>query len=52
MSINYTKTGDLGISPDGWMVKRSIGGWIVVDAQDLFVGIFETKADAERAVAA
>lgn len=47
MSINYTKDGSLGITTDGWMIKRSTVGWIVVDADDVYVGRFDSKVEAE-----
>lgn len=47
MKINYTKDGSLGITTDGWMIKRSTVGWIVLDAEDVYVGRFDSKADAE-----
>jgi hypothetical protein len=47
LTINYTAKGDLGITASGWMVKRITGGWIVVDADDTYIGLYDTKADAE-----
>lgn len=49
MSIHYTKSGDLGITDNGWMIKRSATGWIVVDANDAFVGVFASQVEAEAA---
>lgn len=47
MDINYTQDGSLGITTDGWMVKRTTAGWLVFDAEDVFVGRFDTDIEAE-----
>lgn len=46
MKINYTRDGNLGITTDGWLIKRSTAGWLVFDAEDVYVGRFDSKAEA------
>lgn len=50
LSINYTKDGALGITTDGWMVKRMAAGWLVTNADDVYVGSYDSKQAAEAAV--
>jgi hypothetical protein len=49
MSIHYTNSGDLGITDGGWMIRRSVIGWIVVDDNNTFVGVFTSQVEAEAA---
>jgi len=52
--ISWTKSRKVAMSENGWMIQRtdtdSGPRWLVIDSQELFVGQFETQADAEGAV--
>lgn len=52
MSINWTKSGTTGMAANGWMISQSGTAFHVFDADDRFVGRFETREDAEKAVTA
>lgn len=48
--INWTRNGNTGISTDGWMISHSALGFSVFDADERYVGRFETRDEAVEAV--
>jgi hypothetical protein len=53
-TVNWAQTGLVGITHAGWMImpcKRPgmDGNWHVFDADGLFIGEYDTRAEAEAA---
>ena len=51
MSVNYTRDGSLGFTPDGWMILLSSTtcAWQVFDEEARHVGTYATRDQAEEA---
>jgi hypothetical protein len=51
-ALTYTRSvsGDrFAFTPSGWAVRNMLGVWYVFDEEDVFVGKFDTQAEAEAA---
>lgn len=48
-TVNWTASGQTGMTANGWMIRQSGSGFLVFDANDRYVGRFDTRADAEEA---
>jgi hypothetical protein len=53
-TVNWAQTGLVGMTPAGWMIMPCKspgmdGNWHVFDADGLFIGEYDTRAEAEAA---
>ena len=49
VGINWTRSGRVGMTADGWMVTASSRGYTVTDSNEELVGVYQTAEEAEAA---
>ena len=49
VEINWTRSGRVGMTTDGWMVTASSRGYTVTDSNEELVGVYHTAEEAESA---
>ena len=48
-TVRWTNSGQTGMTAAGWMIRQTSCGFDVFDADDRYVGRFDTRALAEQA---
>ena len=48
-AVQWTNSGQTGMTAAGWMIRQTSSGFAVFDADDRYVGRFDTRVAAEEA---
>ncbi len=48
-TVRWTNSGQTGMTAAGWMIRQSTSGFLVFDANDRYIGRFDTRVAAEEA---